>query len=254
MINIRWIFHRKEVTVEIVTGFFESVINAEFDFAAIWESILGVWAALTASPAYIEIKAFIDGLLSNVPAMAVTGVLLVLSLIQVFFGKKLLGFQKFIACFAVGFAYGVVFLAPFVDTVFQMPHWISGVVVGAIAALLCKLVYFLLYIGAAAYSVYFIAFSGTILPEVTAFTKDNMIYALIAAVVAVVLVLVLRKWIEMLGTSTLGAWCTFLCVDALAGLSTMEALASSYDIVKWVAIGVIALIGFIVQVKTRRRY
>ena len=241
--------------LETIQAFFQSVINAEFDFAAIWESIFGVWAALTASPTYIEIESFVSGLLTSVPGIAVTGVLLVLSLIQVFAGKKLLGFQKFVACFAVGFVYGVVFLAPFIETIVVIPHWVSGVVVGAIAALLCKPVYFLTYVGAAAYSMYFVCYSGEILPELTVYTAGNMIYCLIAAAVAVVLVLLLRKWIEMLGTSMLGAWCAYLCIDTLAGgLVNIEALAPHIEIVKWVIIGVIALVGFIVQVKTRRKY
>ncbi len=241
--------------LESIQGFFASVIGAEFDFAAIWESIVGVYWAFIASPTYIEIETFVSGLLLNVPAIAVTGALLVLSLIQLFAGKKLLGFQKFVACFAVGFAYGIVFLAPFVDTVIVLPHWISGVVVGAIAALLCKPVYFLTYVGAAAYAMYFVCYTGAVLPELTAFTCENKIYSLVAAAVAVLLVLIFRKWIEMIGTSALGAWCTYLCVDTLVGgFANIEALASSIELVKWIAIGVVALVGFIVQVKTRRRY
>ena len=51
---------------ESIQGFFTSVINAEFDFAAIWTSICGVWAALVESPAYIEIDAFVNGVLNSV--------------------------------------------------------------------------------------------------------------------------------------------------------------------------------------------
>ena len=42
---------------------------------------MGVWAALTSSLAYIEIETFVTGLLASVPPMAVTGVLLALSLV-----------------------------------------------------------------------------------------------------------------------------------------------------------------------------
>ena len=242
--------------LETIQSFFASVINAQFDFAQIWESIVGTYYAVICSPTYIEIEAFVKELLVNVPGVAVTAALLVLSLIQLFAGKKLLNFQKFVACFVLGFAYGVVFLAPLVETVVPLPyHWISGVVVGVIAALLCKPVYFVGYVGAAAYAAYFVCFSASVLPELTAYTQGNMVYSLVAAAVAVVLVLIFRKWIEMIGTSVLGAWCTYLCVDTLAGgLANIEALAPSIDIVMWASIAVVALIGFIVQVKTRRRY
>ena len=236
--------------LESIQMFFESVINAEFDFAAIGEWFAGLWASFFASPFYMEIETLVEDLLSSA-GIIVTAVLLVLSLIQVFAGKKLLGFQKFVAFLTMGFVCGVVFLAPVVDGALPdvIPAWATGLVVGVIAALLCKPLYFLTYVCAAAYSVYYICYAGMI----TEFTQENMIISLVAAVVAVVLVLVLRKWVEMLGTALLGAWCTYLCVDTLLG-GFENMLGDSTEIVMWIAIGVIALIGFIVQVKTRRRY
>lgn len=231
---------------ESIQDFFASVANGEFGSAAIGE----FWSTFAASSIYVEIESLVTSLL---PAIAIVGVLLALSLVQLFVGKKLIGFQKFLAFFAIGFACGVMFLAPVVDTIMVLPPWISGLVVGLVAALLCKPLYFLSYIFTAGYSVFAICFVGEFLPEVTAFTQGNLIYSLVAGGVALILALILRKWVETLLSAFLGAWCTFQCVDALVGgLENM--LADSTELVMWIAVGVLTLIGFIVQVKTRRRY
>ena len=195
---------------ETIQDFFTSVANGEFGSAAIGE----FWSTFAASSIYVEIESLITSLL---PAIAITGVLLALSLVQLFVGKKLIGLQKFIAFFTIGFACGVLFLAPFVDTIIELPHWVSGLVIGVIAALLSKPLYFITYVFTAAYSVFAVCFVGEFLPEVTAFTQGNLIFSLVAGAVALVLALILRKWVETLLSAFLGAWCTFQCVDTLVG-------------------------------------
>jgi len=179
---------------------------------------------------------------------------LVLALIECFAGKRLLGFQKFVACFILGFEYGVLYVSPMLDDVVAIDHWIAGLVIGLVAALLSKLIYFLAYVGIVGYAVYFIAYTGTYLPaEVAAFVQGNQLYSLIVALVAVVIVLLLRKWIEMLGTSALGAWGVFKCAEMLVDFSTVDFIAQNYDTVMYATVAVLGLIGLIVQIKTRKR-
>ena len=241
----RWTFHQKEVTVfESFAEFFDCLINGQFGFAEIGEWFAYLWASFFE----LEIGVMVNDLLANAGIIA-TAVLLVLSLLQLFVGKKLLGFQKFILFLFVGFTCGALYLAPVVEG-FGLPVLVPGIVVGVIAALLCKPLYVISYIFTAAASIFSLCYSGAILPDIT---EGNLIIGAAAAVVAVVLALVLRKVIEFVGTSFLGALCAYLCIDTLiGGFDAM--LGDAVAIVKWVIIGVLALVGLIVQVKTRRRY
>ncbi len=186
-------------------------------------------------------------------AWILPAILAVLSLVQVFAGKKLLGLQKVIAFFVVGFACGAVFVTPLLASVVVLDAWIVGLIVGIVAALISKLAYFLAYVVAAGFGTYVLCMSDVLPAEITAFTKDTVV-AIVAAVVVLVLALLLRKWIEMLGTACLGGWTLYLSFVAIMAAFGLE-IANEYAM--WCELGFVAvagLIGFIVQAKTRRRY
>lgn len=233
-------------------------LNATFDFSALWQWISSLFQSMIAHPTVDGYITLAEGYIAMLPALIVPGALLVLSLIQAFFGKKLLGLQKFIVCFAAGFLCGAVIVHPMIAEFIQgISAEILGVIVGVVFGLLCKPVYFISYVLVAGYSAYLVLMGGYYLPEtVTAMTKGNMVICLGAAAVVIILALIFRKWIEMLGTSVLGGWCTYLSVDALLVALTGSGLAAfpSANIIKIAAIVVVAFLGFVVQVKTRRRY
>ncbi len=230
------------------------LINAEYDFSAIGDWIKSTYDFITANATVSNLWDALMSYVALVPAIAVSGVLLVLSLIQVFFGKKLLGLQKFLGCFVAGFALSVVYLVDFIPETIQISPLIVGLVVGIVAALLCKLVYFLAYIGVAGYAAYAVCMGGYYLPEaVTAITKGNMVVSLVVAGVVIIVVLILKKLIEMVGTATLGAYCAWLSVVAILGHLGLAFEASALATVKLVVMIALALIGSVVQIKTRKR-
>ncbi len=176
-------------------------------------------------------------------------VLLAFSVLMAFFGKKLLGLQKFIAFLAVGFGAGEVYVAPLlVDILPSLPAWVSGLVIGLIAALLCKFLYWIAVAVAAGYSVFMVLYTDMFftLPE------PKQIIAAVAALVAIILVFIFLKFFERLGTAFLGGY--------LSTVLLMKAVDFSFipldlAITKWILVGVIALLGFLVQIATRsRRY
>ncbi len=176
-------------------------------------------------------------------------VLLAFSVLMAFFGKKLLGPQKFIAFLAVGFGAGEVYVAPLlVDILPSLPAWVSGLVIGLIAALLCKFLYWIAVAVAAGYSVFMILYTDMFftLPE------PKQIIAAVAALVVIILVFIFLKFFERLGTAFLGGY--------LSTVLLMKAVDFSFipldlAITKWILVGVIALLGFLVQIATRsRRY
>ncbi|MBO5907776.1 MAG: hypothetical protein J6Q85_06475 [Clostridia bacterium] len=234
-----------------------SFVDGSVTFGSLGEWFGGIFASATAEGSaaarYFEIaKNWLESVTAGF-VWAIPAVLVLLSLIQVFAGKKLLGLQKFLASFVAGFALGAALVTPLISGLgVQIEDWIVGLVVGIIAALLCKLVYFLAYVIAAGAATYTLCVSG-ILPEVISNYSKDMIVAIVATVVVIVLALVLRKFIEMLGTAALGGWTLVLSIEALIA-AFMPEFACFEQWLFFVIMGVAALVGFIVQVATRKRY
>ncbi len=181
-------------------------------------------------------------------------ILLAVGLVVALFGKKLLPLGKFVGFFLVGFGAGVLYLSPLVDKLFEIPSWIVGLIIGVVAALLCKIFYYIVVAFASGYAMYSVCYSASVLPQLTGYTKGNTLYSIIAGVVAIVLVLLLLKWLEMLGTAYLGGYLFAVSLNTATKFMSLDFIKSYANIVFWVIVGIVALVGFIVQVKTRRRY
>ena len=140
-----------------------------------------------------------------------------------------------------------------INNIFALPSFVSGIVVAIVAGVLSKALYYVLVVAGSAYVAYMVAFTGKYIPQVASFTQGNMVVSLAVAVVAVVLVLLLLKYIEMAGTAFLGA---FYISEWVVGNYFDYTTVIPFDaaLVKLIAVAVVALIGFIVQVKTRTRY
>jgi len=187
-------------------------------------------------------------------AWIIPSVLALLSLIQVFFGKKLLGVQKFLACLAIGFACGTMFIHPLLCNIgiTFMADWVVGLIVGVVAAILSRLVYFLAYVLAAGCAGYILCL-GNIFPESVSQYIGHWYVGVGVAVLFIVLALLLRRFIEMLGTAALGGYTLFLSFNAIL-VSFGWQVGSEYEL--WWKIGFLAvcgLLGFLVQLKTARR-
>ena len=132
---------------------------------------------------------------------------------------------------------------------------LENLLVGLVAAVFCKVIYVIAVALAAGYGTYVVAFSGSILPALTKFTKGSLLFSLIAAAVALLLVFLLLKVLEMLGTSFLGSWGAVKCINIAIGFMNWSWLAGKTGvIVYWSVIGVLTLITFLVQWKTRKRF
>ena len=229
------------------------LINAKVDFKGIGDWFTGIYESATTQGSVAGIWDMLDAYLKMIPAVTAI-VLLALSFIQVFAGKKLLPLQKFLGAFFVGFLAGAHFIYPMISDFLPLSDLIVGLIVGVVAALICKLVYFLAFILAAGHPVYLLCMTGAISPMFL----ENMMMSGIAAAVAIVIALIFRKWIEMLGTAVLGGYCVYLSLDALlvaliaGGFDTL--LPGYAQIVKIAVIALFGFFGFIVQVKHRRRY
>lgn len=229
------------------------IIGARYDYERIIRFIEKTIDALKGDPTISSLwEAGLSALSAVIPYLAV--VFLALALVETFFGAKLMTLQKLIASFVGGFVVGVHWISPIVDTVFVVAPWIVGLVIGAVALILFNFCYFVFIIGVAGYPVYYLCYNAAAIPQLTGFTKENMIFSAIAAAVAVIIVCLLLKYVEIVGTSLLGGYFSALCIKTMYDFTTLEFLQGYETISFYVVIGVIALLGFVFQFKTRRRY
>ena len=182
-------------------------------------------------------------------------------------GKKLLNFFKFLICAGAGFYAGLTYLAPLVlpyvagylGGAAQYGGYIVGGVVALVAALLCKVLYPLAFAGALGYGAYLVLTLPAVaqLPQL-AVLYTNPAYVIVAAVVVGVLALIFRGLIEMLGTAVVGGYAFTYGLEKL--IVTVLALTGKVYVSVFTPVtvalvtGVIALIGFVKQVKNRHRF
>jgi hypothetical protein len=181
-------------------------------------------------------------------------VFLLLSCVVALAGKRMFGLLRFLAFFAVGGLIGVYTLSPLILGVMPtLPTWVIGIVAGVVAGVLSKILYFIVLVTVSGYSTYIICYRGMI-PGVSAFTKENWIIGLVVAIVAIILVIVLLKYIEMLGTAMLGGFGIATVVRSWYDYTALEMFVGR----EWLAVLtftlVIAILGLLVQFKTRKRY
>ncbi len=234
--------------------FFVNLKDAKWGFGRIIEYFKGLNSAVSANE---HIAMLIDKVVAAVEniSMIFPYIVIAVFLIECLFGKKLLNLQKFLASFIFGYAIGVHYLTPLVHKVFDIKAWIVGLVIGIVAAVLCKIVYILAVMIVSGYGVYVLFYSGTVLTALTSYTAGKWVPSLVVGAVAIVIVLLLLRYIEMLGTAFLGAWVVVKFLNLAISFTDWSWLAGTAGvIVYWVIIGIIALLGLIVQFRTRRRY
>jgi len=231
---------------------FDGLIHGAYDFGQIVDKVKSVYENVKSDGNIDYWWNKFTELLDKVPPIAVTGVLLGLSLVLVFLGKRLLNFTKFVVFFAAGFGIGAAYLAPPITSVLPfVPWWVVGLVVGAVCFVLSKMLYFFLYIGVVGYGTYLFCMRGYILKDLL---TNNWMIALVAAGVAVAVALICKKLIEMLGTAALGGFLASLCVVEMLGqLGVAIADPTIVLVIKIAITAVFGIFGFFIQYKTRKR-
>ena len=233
--------------------FFNKFVAGEFGYGALKDSVKKFDTTIAEHPDMSSFMALINSFADIIPYIMIASMFLIL-----FWGKKLLPIIKFITSFAVGFGLGVYFIAPLIDDVVSIPVWISGIVIGILAAIIYRLVYVIFFAVASFYSVYTVCYA--LLGNLLNGLGTTKAYAFMGvAAVGMLLMFIFRKYVEMFGTSYLGALVILKQLNAhvvsFDFLDMRIAFASGLDIALIALIALVpAIIGFIVQVKTRKRY
>ncbi len=234
----------------IVWPSWSELFHGEVTFKHIGEIISGMFTELVEHEYFAELNGAISSAIQGF-VLPVFAVFAMLSVIFALFGRKLLPLAKVTGFFIIGFLFGVSYIAPFIiGASFNVMPWIIGGVVGIVAALLSKPLYPVLYIVSFAYASYMIFMGGQLLPEsIVGFTRDNMIIALFAVCITIVLVFLLRKPIEVIGTGILGGYLFSLCIDKILYLAFGVERIAALSIILMI---VVAFLGVVKQFKSKR--
>lgn len=236
------------------SDFIDHLIGARFSFEYLWEQIVSLYDSVRSNPDILSIWDSLCDFTSYISAF-IPYILMAAGIVVALFGKKMGGFLKFLGFFIVGFALGVHFLAPVIPEEVPIPAWVIGLVVAIVAAVLSKFLFVATYSAAVLYSVYRLCYHGFFFDSQTEFSTGKAITALAVAAIVLVLTLVLFKFTEMLIFSSFGA---FMVTSGFAlgiiDLGAIPKLGSNSWILEVSVIGIIAVLTFIFQIKTRRRY
>jgi hypothetical protein len=230
-------------------NFFNDLKAGKFGYGALKDAVVDFNDTVASHADMGMIMDMIKSFATFIPYIMMAAMLL-----MAFFGKKLLPVTKFVSFFAIGFGLGVYFIQPLVEDIVSIPAWISGLVVGILAAIICRFLYVIFFAVAVFYGVYTACYAG--LGETLAnFAFDKALIFMAVAAVAVILAFILRRFVEMLYTSALGGYVLAGLIAAnLYDYTTLSFLSGIEWVGTLVVTVVIALLGFVVQVKTRKRY
>ena len=234
----------------VVWPTWNELFHGEVTFAEMGDMLSGIFTDLVGHEQFLNILNYLKAQIVSfiIPALLVG---MLGAFILAFFGRKLLPVVKPLFFLLLGFTVGVSVVSPLLTSIgFEIYPWIIGLIIGVILMIFSKYLYIALYVVAFAYSAYMIFMGGQLLPEtVVSFTKDNMIFSLCAVCITIVLVFLLRKLIETIGTAALGGY--------LVALSLEGVLFELFGIGKITAVTVIitvlvGLIGAVRQLRGKR--
>ena len=238
------------------TEFLISIKEARMGFRAIWAALVSLYTSVMTNPDIVEIWGWVTDFYHKYSPVC-RWLLFIGCIVIALFGKKILSVLKFSFFFVLGFGLGVYYLMPIFPESISIPAWIVGIVVGIVAAVLYRFLYVITAVTVITYSVYAVCYNGFYIHGPAAeYTAGKAFISLVVAVVVTVLVIVARKYFEMVGTAVLGGWLatmTFIrCIYDYN--SAIPFLAERWWLGVFIPMAVIAAVGIVVQVKTRKRW
>lgn len=170
-----------------------------------------------------------------------------------FFGKRLFGVFRVCGFLALGFLVGYFFCSPYVQTyVPAIPAAVTGAFLGILLAVLSKFIYNAVYVGVIGFDAFNICFSALFFPQLESLTKGNWVISISVAVIVVAISLILRKYIEMIGTAAVGG-IGFAFVLREVFVYTAFVMIDP-DITSLILGGILAIVMLIFQYVTRLRW
>ncbi len=220
----------------------QQIISAEFDF----EAISALLTKLYTHPHIDSLLEVVRGFIASLDPIVYAIALALIALAFAFLGKRflliptiLVGIPTF--AYAGGAAYVAPKISALIGDFIPVDAVVVGIVFAVVAAVLFLPIYFVGIALVGGYSTYLVLY-----PVLVPMLGDaGMIASLAVAVGVVVVIFVFRKWFEMAATAALGGYILMWAVYSIVTLPFAANCAV------W---AVTALLGFIIQVKTRKRF
>lgn len=219
------------INFESLTGWTDSI----YEMVSSNSIVLSAWNNFVASNQFIRANLSI--------------IFLVISLLVAFYGQKLTNVIKFVTVFTVSFCLAACYISRPLEILADLPEWVAPLIVAILVTAFGDWLFNLLAGAAAALPAY-VLIMNPFYP--IPFIGGNQVVAALAAIVSLIVCFVYRKYLGRAGYALLG------------GFLTAQAIRNFYDYTtflptlgKWlpyvVAIA-IAIVGYIHQHKTRRRF
>ena len=219
---------------------FFGFIRAEYGFAEIFGWLSDKHSQLFSSSAAHSLWDMVTGAL---PAVWLGVLILLLSLVQVFFGRKLLKVENTLFFAYVGFLLGEYVLTSIVPL--QILPWILGIIIGIMLAIAAKDLYYIMYGFVGVYVPFCILYGGHYLPEsISAITMGNLIIGLAVSAIIGFLFFLIRRSVECIFTSAIGAVGFLAALNILLGEFFGIAIEGLVSII---VIAVFTIVGAVVQ-------
>lgn len=209
--------------------------NSIYDTISSNSIVLSAWNGFISSSPFIS---------ANLSIIFLVGALLV-----AFYGQKFASVIKFVSVFTVSFCLSACYVSVPLSILADLPEWVAPLTIAVLCTAFGDYLFKVLAIAAAALPAY-VLIMNPFYP--IPFIGGNQVVAVLAAIVSLIVCFIYRRYLGRAGYALLG------------GFLTAQAIRNFYDYTtflptlgKWlpyvVAIA-IAIVGYIHQHKTRRRF
>lgn len=235
-------------------AFFNNVKEAGFSLGEVGEWIGSLYDAVVSNP---DVSAVWNGIINLFASKSriFFAVLVIWFLCVAFFGRKMMRAVKFSAFLVVGFCLGTHFIAGLLPPGNNIPPWLIGLVIGLISAVLSRFLYAIIYAVFFGYATYSLSFSVILHNGDGAYSNSKALICLLISVAVIILAFVFKKYVEMIITAGVGArLATVLFAKNIYNFTAWQIFGGNEWVGLLVFTVIIAVLGFIVQLLTRRRY
>ena len=196
---------------------------------------------LTAWNKFVTSNAFIS---TNLSILLLAGALLI-----AFYGQKFSEAIKFVSVYVVTFCLSACYISPTLQILADLPEWVVPVVVATLCTAFGDILFKVIYLFLATYPAYFLIMNPFFsLP----FVGGNQVVAIAAGAVSFIVCLIFRKYASRLGYAVVGGFLTALAIRRFYDYTTFLPTLGKW-LIPLVTI-IVAVIGYIHQHKTRRRF
>lgn len=239
---------------ESFSDFFTALWQARFGPQELWEWITGVFNTALGEPVIYEMRVAISTFFAPI-SLFITVSLIAMGVIVAFYGKKMMPAIRFLVFALWGFAVGASCIPQYFEAVLEVPAWLCAIVMAVVHAILYRYVYYAFYTAYIAFLTYVLCYTGFTFAPPEESSVGLAVFSLIIAIIAVLFALKFRSYVEVVGTSVFGGYLVYATVcDRIYDLSKLEFLKDVQFLAPLLIILLVAVPGFILQFKMRKRY